>query len=490
MNRCNMLKKYLKFILILASLFVATTANSEVYWVKKTGSDSNSCIGEANACLTINKGLSVASSAGDTLYIGAGTYVEDSTTSPYIVGGQGCGTLDGAISSLCMFHSGTSVNPITISAAVGQERQVIVDSQYARSGISLTKSDYIILKNIVFKNNWIGGIVNPGGAAPTTGAQLDSNLSIGCLIEGNVIDGVEAPDGVNASGIYFWSTKNWVIRNNYISIRAADDSFQPNGMQTYGTLNALIENNTIVDTDKGILFKDHYIMQRDPLIHSDEAIVRHNLIIARSYGMLWQIRGTDTNPAGNNTVNGNIVEIRSNKLASGISVGTGYFDNAGTFNIYNNIIYSATRQSGSAGISMSAGVAVSVNNNIVMGTDNALKFGYSSAVNYGGILVSADRNIYDSISTYMMDNNAATERKYTTLTNWKSANPADTNSLAFSSPDSFSITGGLADFKAKSVRFYKNYPNLVGGQKAGVYQTGLEKVGADFTYLPKPNSPQ
>lgn len=474
----------MRFLFFIYLLVLTLNASATTYWVKKTGSDSNTCIGEANACLTINKGLSLTNTPGDTLYIGAGTYIEDSRTSPYIVGGQGCGTLDGAISSLCMFHSGTLANPIIISAAIGQERQVIVDSQYARSGISLTKSDYIVLKNIVFKNNWIGGIVNPGGPAPTTGPQLDSNLSIGCLIEGNVIDGVETPYGVNASGIYFWSTKDWIIRNNYISIHSVDPVFRPNGMQTYGTINALIEYNTIVDTDKGIFLKDHYIASANPTTHVQESVIRNNLIIAKESGVLLLIRGTNTNPAGNNEIYNNLIEMVGQNT-TGVASGSGAHSISGSLNVHNNI-FTFTTNTSTYAASISSSTNFVFNNNIVMGAGNGIRCGYSvTSCN----LNASNYNIYDSRSTFVMDNGAGSERQYYSLAAWQAADETNTVSLNTSSPDINSVIRSYTDFKKYSVRFYKNYDNSVGGQKAGFYLTGPETVGANFKYKANPRSP-
>jgi len=64
-------------------LFITNIAQGAEYWVTKQGNDTNGCTNNsADACLTIQKGISILIS-GDTLNIEQGTYVENSSTTPF-----------------------------------------------------------------------------------------------------------------------------------------------------------------------------------------------------------------------------------------------------------------------------------------------------------------------------------------------------------------------------------------------------------------------
>lgn len=79
------------------------------YYVKKTGSDANSCATAQNSStpkLTINSALACLTAAGDTLRIGQGTYVE-------------------SIIYTSLPVSGTAANHITITKIIGENRPLI-----------------------------------------------------------------------------------------------------------------------------------------------------------------------------------------------------------------------------------------------------------------------------------------------------------------------------------------------------------------------------
>jgi len=50
-----------------------------------------------------------------------------------------------------------------------------------------------------------------------------------------------------------WSTKDWIVRNNHIYDIYGKPTTNPSrgayGIQSYGTINALIENNLIEDVE-------------------------------------------------------------------------------------------------------------------------------------------------------------------------------------------------------------------------------------------------
>ena len=90
-----------RLLIVLMCLVVPSLAQAATYYVNKAGSDANSCVTaqsdvDANAKLTIGAGIGCATTAGDLLLIGDGTYDETLRTA--------------------FAFSGTSGNPITYRA--------------------------------------------------------------------------------------------------------------------------------------------------------------------------------------------------------------------------------------------------------------------------------------------------------------------------------------------------------------------------------------
>ena len=99
-------------------LVVCQPADATIYYVRKTGNDSNSGVTAASAYLTVGKAMSVAA-AGDTVYIGKGTYTEKLTTSRagtasakilFVADTKGVYTGDAAGSVVFQYSSGTALS--------------------------------------------------------------------------------------------------------------------------------------------------------------------------------------------------------------------------------------------------------------------------------------------------------------------------------------------------------------------------------------------
>ena len=99
-------------------LVVCQPADATTYYVRKTGNDSNSGVTAASAYLTVGKAMSVAA-AGDTVYIGKGTYTEKLTTSRagtagakimFVADTKGVYTGDAAGSIVFQYSSGTALS--------------------------------------------------------------------------------------------------------------------------------------------------------------------------------------------------------------------------------------------------------------------------------------------------------------------------------------------------------------------------------------------
>ena len=72
--------RYPVAILVLAFVWCSVDVQAGTYYVRKSGNDGNSGTTPAQAFLTIKKAATVAS-AGDTVYVGAGTYTDKAEVS-------------------------------------------------------------------------------------------------------------------------------------------------------------------------------------------------------------------------------------------------------------------------------------------------------------------------------------------------------------------------------------------------------------------------
>jgi len=89
-------------LLAASFMFATVPLSATTYYVAKSGSDSSNCTSASAPCLTIGRGVSVATAAGSIVQVGAGTYSESITLSnagtasaPITVRGQdgsGCPT--------------------------------------------------------------------------------------------------------------------------------------------------------------------------------------------------------------------------------------------------------------------------------------------------------------------------------------------------------------------------------------------------------------
>lgn len=113
---------------------LGATGEAATYYVKKTGSDGNSCATAQSAStpkLTINSALACLTAAGDVLRIGQGTYVE-------------------SIIYTALPVSGTAANPITITQIVGENRPLIQPNTGCYGLLMHNSRDYIIYDGLDF----------------------------------------------------------------------------------------------------------------------------------------------------------------------------------------------------------------------------------------------------------------------------------------------------------------------------------------------------
>jgi hypothetical protein len=457
------------------------TAYGAEYWISKQGSDSNNCTSEASSCATIQKGISLAM-PGDTVNIKSGIYIEDSSKSPYT---DKCTWMSGKpISSLCIVRDGTKANPIVIQAAPGHERKVILENQSVRMGIHTANYDYIQIKGFTIRNNVVTGIASWG---QTENAVADpARLGVGVLIENNAIFNTKGPWGVNTSAIHVWGTKDWIVRNNRIDdVDEADDNSarDGHGIQAYGVINALLENNHITNAGSCVYWKDHYVLNEVSRGFVVESEMRYNLFDCQTVGVLISIRGTDSPEAGINYIHHNIIRGMQND-GNGIRVGmSGAYGISGPIRIENNLIDGGGKTR-VTGVSIDSATEARMVGNIFLRTSDELELVTYSKTKKP-LLVSSNYNVFDGSFEAIVDRYG----DYPTVQvrnfeQWKSMRSGDAVSLGVDFPDSKSKIYQARDVVQNiDVGNYKYTANFAAdkfmpnGTNAGPYQYGNEVIG-------------
>lgn len=458
--------------------FSISSAYSTDYWVSKNGNDSNGCTTETtDSCLTIQKAISLLK-PGDTVNIASGVYIEDSATSPYT---KKCVWMDNTYASLCLDKSGTQSNPITIQAAPGDVGKVILDSQLSRIGINTMNSNYIHIKGLTIKNNFIIGIAS-WGQVENAVADM-SKLSIGLVIENNYIYNTGGPYGYNISGIGMWGSKDWIVKNNRINkVYTINNTRAASGIQAYGVINALVENNYIENAAYGIFWKDHYVknaISRDPWIESE---IRYNKIQASTYGIFIGIRGSNSPEAGENYIHNNIIYGFGNGGVGIRASLAGAYGISAPIRIEYNLIDGGG--SASTSVSLDANSSAKIKGNIFTGSNLDLELvRYSNPAKVVALTYS-DYNIFDRSFDIIADRYSSNAKNYTKISDWQSALASQLLTLSTNNPDQHSTTAsaknlftdiGSREYKYRAGSIANNFmPN---GDNAGPYQKGTEMIG-------------
>lgn len=422
-----------------------TTSIAAEYWVSKEKGSDNTVCSEASPCTSIQAGLNLLK-AGDTLTIGKGTYIEDSTSSKYTAK---CGLLDANYGSLCVKSSGELDKPITIRRDPNtQPGDVVIDSQTKRAGLIISKHDYIHVRGLAFINNWTGGIATPGGpaAVPTEQTPIPSPsvdiLSIGCVIEENIILNTQGAYGVNVSAIYMWSTKDWIVKNNLIQNVYVEGTTGGNGIQTYGTINALIEFNTITGVDHGIQWKDHYVLNGK----YKESVIRKNKLLVNQTGVRISIRGDGANAAGDNLIDSNIIELFG-ESATGV---TAFLAGANAVSseliIKNNLILG--RNIKHTGINADSLETLELKSNIFTNLDIEISLRLKGDTRPAKLKV-VECNAFESKVQILHDRYSSDPETFNSLESWKLAAPSKDSTLTSLRRDN--PGGELRDAETKKI---------------------------------------
>lgn len=466
-------------LFILISFFsIIGTTHAANYWVSETGSNSNDCKTSATACASIQKGISLAYS-GDTVNVMQGTYIEKSANSPYT---QPCTWLDGDPVSLCMQRSGQPGNPITLQAAPGHEGKVIIDSQSTRIGIQTENFDYLEFKSLTLFNNYIIGIAS-WGQPQNTVADLQK-LSVGVLVENNYFYNTYGPYGKNTSAIGMWGTKDWIVRNNKIEKVVEGGGRSSSGIQSYGVINALIENNLIINNDGfGIFWKDHFVKDAKTRELVFESEIRYNIIQSADAGIYIGLKGSNTTEAGENYIHHNIIYgFGSDQGGIWVSM-AGAYGISGKVRIEHNLL--DAQNNNAPAISIDSAKEIHLTGNIsVRNPIDITLIAYSDVKKAN--LVSSNYNIFNSTTKVITDRYSKTvsSKTYSSLSQWQQVRANDLITVSTNNPDANSISASykdiFVDVAKHDYRLKANSPAksfMPDNTNAGPYQYGNETIG-------------
>ncbi|TSC78487.1 MAG: hypothetical protein G01um101429_760 [Parcubacteria group bacterium Gr01-1014_29] len=266
-----------------------------VYYVRKSGSDSNDCLSPATACLTIqgavNKSDDDATATGDIIYVGAGTYNETVTL-----------TVSGAINDPLFILADTN------GSETGDAGTVTVDG--ATNGFVFPSTGSTIgIDNVVIEGFTITG--SSSGIWAAHGSDFNK-------IRNNIITG-------NTTGITLttsWGNGNyahsqgWILEGNTITINTNGIHFA-NGMYT----NTIVQYNTMYGNTRGIYATDGGNAGFGP---ADNMLIRHNTIHSNTedgiLGHTWFDGVIADNHIYNNSNHGIYYPYRSNSSLQPVTI--------------------------------------------------------------------------------------------------------------------------------------------------------------------------
>ena len=242
-------------LLITGFLATPVSAQAGVLFVSPSGNDTNDCLTEATACLTVNAAIGKAA-AGDTINVLAGTYLEEVNVNKagvHLIG-------SGYQTTILMGRKDTG----------GANTLIIGANNVTVSGFTVTRDG----------NNPIdwgtnvktqGVIFNQG----TTGSTL-----LDCLITGN------------RNGVYLNNTQNQTVRNNIITNNRTGIQLVNNVTGLVMTENVITDNWTM-----GLLFNFN-----NTGLYTTHVQITNNNISGNWYGEVqnrWAVENGVMNVSGN-----------------------------------------------------------------------------------------------------------------------------------------------------------------------------------------------
>jgi len=226
------------FLLMLSFMLCSFSAQATVYYVAKTGSDSNAGTSTA-PWLTIGHAASVAT-AGSTVNVGAGTYNESVTlahsgtsAAPIVFNGQGVAIIDGSTGVTCCttpafaasngFVGGTTEGLVNIGAAAGVSYLTVEGftiQNFKTSSASKVPAGVLIVGSgtgIQLLNNTIQNIQTTAGKNGNAYGIAVFGISatpLSVTVSGNTVTGCLT--GESETTTYNGNVQNFVVSNNVI----------------------------------------------------------------------------------------------------------------------------------------------------------------------------------------------------------------------------------------------------------------------------------
>jgi hypothetical protein len=389
-----------------SSLAASSVPSSGGYYVSKSGSDNNPCT-QNMPCASIQRGIDLLK-AGDTLYIGQGTYTGQSNSCYFF----------GTYPTACVKSSGTPTAKISV---IGDN--AVIDGEGSKAGILMNAHDYWNFSGLKFVDSRKYAIANQSQAG--NDVPNDALLSKGVIIDNCVVDTVTTNEsGDNIGGFGPWSSQDWIIRNSTISNVTGGS-----GIRAYGLINALIENNTMTNVSEGILWKDHFVTAPRGLVF--ESTIRNNQIVANSFGIRIQIRGTGTPEAGHNIIQGNSIST-TRADSEVISVAMSEARNQSGY------LYIRDNDLSCSGVSGCAAISVDASQDLRITGNHLIAHIGISAIKKDAVkiarLTESDNNTFLTNYVAVMDRYGST-KNYRTLAEWKAAKDSESDTLTFDNPD-------------------------------------------------------
>jgi hypothetical protein len=189
----------IRFLLFFGLLSASSFAHATTYYVAPSGSDSGACNSASAPCKTIGHAVSLATTGGDIVQVGAGTYAESVTLSHSGSSGAVI-TLRGQTGSGCPTTAVTDVNSPTGTHPVSQaivSGTINVNANYlaidclhlkGNSGINVSTkvANSSITHNEIEGTGTTGGGISFAGIASVSSSQYAQNFTIAA----NYIHGV------------------------------------------------------------------------------------------------------------------------------------------------------------------------------------------------------------------------------------------------------------------------------------------------------------
>ena len=449
--------------LLLSCLFVLSLgAQATVYYVAKNGNDSNS--GSASApWLTIGHAAAEAQ-AGDTVYVGAGTYNESdlfansgTASAPITFNGQGVAIVDGTGVACCTTPSFASSNNFlccntqglfTIGATGGVSYLTIEGftiQNYKTSSKTEVPAGILIAGSgtgINILNNTVKNIqttAGKNGNAYGIGVFGISATPLSVTVSGNTVTGCLT--GESETTTYNGNVQNFVVSNNTIynndNIGMDAIGFEGVGPTGYDQAkngdvygNLIYNNSAFKNPGEGNSY-DEDGLYCDGC--TDVTFERNTL-----YGNDLNIEAASETSG---EVSSNVI-IRNNLVyaANSCGISVGGYAKSGTggstdITIVNNSLYDNDTQktgSGEFQIQYRATGILFENNIVYTGAEGLFMYGYVS-----GSGVTANYNdYYTTSSTTTFELNG---KSYSSFASYKTATGQDKNSV-FANPDYLTLT--------------------------------------------------